>query len=497
MYSFRDTNQIGLTGRELPAEAINFNGKWLDGEIDDFRTLYVTGREQIESTINDIDSEVRDGNIFKNARLEPRTIIVGYQIIADNAEKFRYDYNKMLSLLSGEQVKIYFNDEPDKYFIGTKQKIDDIDSGRLAVTGEIEIYCSDPLKYSKNETVTESDSDLIEVEYAGNYRAYPRLVVDYGVPGVRFFQYNGSDLVQLEAGSFSKVSMSGNFTIVSEWRDDSLESIPDEWKCETNSYFVDGKHNLISTGNTDNNMYCNDGIITRTDQDVSGSYPYVATVMHRSISASGDGSCVFRFSPVLKYHTGTGGQIMAILKSSNTELAKVVFEQKEYGTGTAYLYANGSIKNIAQGQNFNLDRAEVVIAVSDVTGSSQKITVKFADYQYSYTTQKLKPTQVDICLGKAYGRDLCPIGVHNMAFKAFAGAKTVSGSVMAQFYDSIEFDCTKSAIFINGVENMELGTLSNSWEQFYLTPGTNRFEVAYPVGAGSPKVRTIYREVWL
>lgn len=152
LYGFRDTTDTsGALGSNLPSEAMNFNGKFLENEIPGYRTLTVSGRELIGSEFKVKDIEGLDGTIWKEKYLKPRTITVKYQINASSNKEFRDAYNKMNLLLSGEQVKIYFNDETDKYFIGTKTSNDEVDGGTNYVIGEIEIYCSDPRKYSSTE----------------------------------------------------------------------------------------------------------------------------------------------------------------------------------------------------------------------------------------------------------------------------------------------------------------------------------------------------------
>lgn len=152
LYGFRDTTDTsGVLGSNLPSEAMNFNGKFLENEINGYRTLTVSGRELIGSEFKAKEIEGLDGTFWKEKYLKPRTIIVKYQINASTNREFRDAYNKMNFLLSGEQVKIYFNDETDKYFIGTKTSNDEVDGGTNYVIGEIEIYCSDPRKYSTTE----------------------------------------------------------------------------------------------------------------------------------------------------------------------------------------------------------------------------------------------------------------------------------------------------------------------------------------------------------
>lgn len=162
LYGFRDTTDTsGALGSNLPSEAMNFNGKFLENEISGYRTLTVSGRELIGSEFKVKEIEGLDGTIWKEKYLKPRTITVKYQINASSNKEFRDAYNKMNLLLSGEQVKIYFNDETDKYFIGTKTSNDEVDGGTNYVIGEIEIYCSDPRKYSTTEKeFTDTDGVL-------------------------------------------------------------------------------------------------------------------------------------------------------------------------------------------------------------------------------------------------------------------------------------------------------------------------------------------------
>ena len=162
LYGFRDTTDTsGALGSNLPSEAMNFNGKFLENEIPGYRTLTVSGRELIGSEFKVKEIEGLDGTIWKEKYLKPRTITVKYQINASSNKEFRDAYNKMNLLLSGEQVKIYFNDETEKYFIGTKTSNDEVDGGTNYVIGEIEIYCSDPCKYSTTEKeFTDTDGVL-------------------------------------------------------------------------------------------------------------------------------------------------------------------------------------------------------------------------------------------------------------------------------------------------------------------------------------------------
>lgn len=151
MYAFVNTVNSGIVGTNLPTEAMSYNGVYLENEIDGYRTLSVTGRELMESEVTDQEIDGMDGSYYRYKTTPARTITVKYQLRARGSREFRDAFNKMNKLLSGEQVKVIFNDESDKYFIGTKTSNTQVDGGSNNVIGEIEIYCSDPHKYSTTE----------------------------------------------------------------------------------------------------------------------------------------------------------------------------------------------------------------------------------------------------------------------------------------------------------------------------------------------------------
>ncbi len=150
MYNFVDTVEC-QNEAVLPAEAVKFNGKWLDHEIQGFRTLHVSGRELAGCEISDVQIGNLDGMQYQYKRYPARSIITTYQLSAESDGAFREAYNKLNRLLNAEEAELIFNDEPDKFFIATKAGNSEISPGRNSVTGEIVFYCTDPFKYSVAE----------------------------------------------------------------------------------------------------------------------------------------------------------------------------------------------------------------------------------------------------------------------------------------------------------------------------------------------------------
>ena len=180
MYNFIDVAEV-QEGSFIPAEALKINGEFIENQIEGYRTLYVKGREALSPELDYFETGVRDGSIFKNKRYPARIITVGYQLIAADNEAFREAYNKLGSILNVNDAELIFNDELDKFYTGTPTNIDEVESGTNAVTGEIEITCLDPFKYSVIEYEAEADivDNTILIDYQGTYKSYPILEADF------------------------------------------------------------------------------------------------------------------------------------------------------------------------------------------------------------------------------------------------------------------------------------------------------------------------------
>lgn len=242
MYAFVDTVNSGIVGTNLPTEAMSYNGVFLENEIDGYRTLSVTGRELMESEVTDQEIDGMDGSYYRYKTTPARTITVKYQLRARGSREFRDAFNKMNKLLSGEQVKVIFNDESDKYFIGTKTSNTQVYGGSNNVIGEIEIYCSDPCKYSTTEKeFTASDGALNIV----NEGTVP-VSIDYDITTASETGYIG--LVSEEGiMQYGKIEeLDGETYKQSEW----LASIDDFYKCNDDIGGTDVMHPTYGTNGT-------------------------------------------------------------------------------------------------------------------------------------------------------------------------------------------------------------------------------------------------------
>ena len=180
MYNFIDVNEASESV-VLPSEALKINGEYIENQISGYRTLHVSGREALSPELSTYTTGVRDGSTLKSKRFPERTIVVTYQLISESNEAFRSAYNKLAAILNVEDAELIFDDEQDKFFIGTPSEIGDVDPGANCVVGEFEILCTDPFKYSLIEYEVEPDLDegTMLIDYNGTYKAFPTLSASF------------------------------------------------------------------------------------------------------------------------------------------------------------------------------------------------------------------------------------------------------------------------------------------------------------------------------
>lgn len=242
MYAFVNTVNSGIVGTNLPTEAMSYNGVYLENEIDGYRTLSVTGRELMESEVTDQEIDGMDGSYYRYKTTPARTITVKYQLRARGSREFRDAFNKMNKLLSGEQVKVIFNDESDKYFIGTKTSNTQVDGGSNNVIGEIEIYCSDPCKYSTTEKEFTAIDGVLNIVNEGTVP----VSIDYDIQTTSETGYIGlvSENGIMQYGKIEELD--GETYKQSEW----LASIDDFYKCSYDIGGTDVMHPSYGTNGT-------------------------------------------------------------------------------------------------------------------------------------------------------------------------------------------------------------------------------------------------------
>lgn len=180
MYNFIDVNEVSEVAA-LPSEALKINGDYLENLIPGYRTLQVIGREALTAELLTYETGVRDGSTLVSKRYPARYITIKYQLKAESPEAFRSAFNQLASALNVEEAELIFNDEPDKFFIGTPEEMGEVPGGLNSVTSEFTIFCADPFKYSVLEYEAEpstADNSFL-IDYNGTYKAFPTLEAEF------------------------------------------------------------------------------------------------------------------------------------------------------------------------------------------------------------------------------------------------------------------------------------------------------------------------------
>lgn len=555
MYNFVDTNGYA-EGTSLPSEALKINGVYLENKVTGYRTLYVKGREMLAPDIETYETGVRDGSTLQSKRFPARTITVGYQLIASSAEAFRAAFNALNAALDVEEAELIFADEPDKFFIGTPFGRGDVPAGRNAITGEFDILCADPFKYSVQEyevTPTLDDGTTFAIQYNGTYRSYPTLVAEFadedddtsggltgsGDCGYVAFLSDDAAIIQLgdpdepDTENYAKsqtltkqIFTSYNATVASKWP--------------------------INTGRTSSSAVTATGtVVVGKDAEnirmlVANSYG-TGTEWHgpsitRTIPADASGHVGaknFRLSYKQRMCMGQGKK-----------------DTKQRGLFQCLLVnVSGSKRTIVAGLSVNKNKtgkqALLKLYVNGKTVHTQYIDLTYHNKYFGYkkvVTEKIKKKGkvikkkriIQPALSstiRKYGKTVTfNIGGIQKAFKVSAIANTevheitflmgkyasvtpltYNGLFWAKFIsdscetfrdipnkfsagDVVEADCEDGEIYLNDARAPELGALGNDWETFYLEPGTNQIGVVWSdwVPAGSaPNCKIRYREVFL
>lgn len=250
LYKFIDTTEY-QDEIALPSEAMNFNGVFLENEVEGYRTLYVTGRESLAPELDFYESGARHGKKIKSRMFQERVITVGYQLMSPTAFDFRMAYNKMAQILNVSSAKMVFSDEPDKYFIGTLTSMGETDPGKLCITGELEFTCPDPFKYSVDQKIYKL-SGLSKIYYEGTQDCYPEL--RWNIKGntgyVAAYKDSADTIIQI--GNPSEAQATSNTFAA----DDIVVA-----KCEDASIFVNNKQKdtLGAIGNEWESFYLKPG----------------------------------------------------------------------------------------------------------------------------------------------------------------------------------------------------------------------------------------------
>lgn len=157
-YQFVDTNKPIPENSFLPSEAMNFNGQYIEHLISGYRTLSVSGREGLNTTINAFKISGSVGKWVSNTTLPERILTIEYQLKAKTPSELMGKWLQLNQILGvndygipNENVEIFFYDDKEIVYYGMKSDMDEPPRGQLEVRSTFTIFCSDSIKYSKSK----------------------------------------------------------------------------------------------------------------------------------------------------------------------------------------------------------------------------------------------------------------------------------------------------------------------------------------------------------
>ena len=554
MYSFVDTT--GSHGSALlPSEALKINGEYIENQISGYRTLYVKGRESMIAEIETYETGIRDGSAMKSRRFPARVITVGYQLIAKSNTDFRNAYNTLNDILNVQDAELIFADEPDKYFVGTPSGAEEVEPGRNAVTGEFEITCLDPFKYSVEEyeiSPTLDDGTAFAVDYAGTYKSFPTLEADFYAEEES--SSNGETVTELTGnGDCGYVAFFGDRGKIIQVGDPDEEDTEDLEKSQTlinqrftkpNSWGTAAKSLwTVNGGTTSSSAVVQTGSVAigkpnNTDDSYyltpssygSGTQQHGPSIS-RSIpaDASGEtGATNFTLSYRQKMCIGSEkndvkqcGAFQVLLTDANKKIIAGVFVYKT-GTGKKAklrFYINGSVvetleidlsyhnKYFGSNRSANKEKgikALTTVKTSSITKQGGKVTFNIGGKKKSYSSIAISNavvTDITITMTKYAGKT--PLSYNGLYWVKFIKNNCDTWRDIPNKFsanDVVVADCKKGEIYLNDAPAPELGALGNDWEEFYLSPGTNQIGISYSDWVTSqyaPTFKMKYREVFL
>lgn len=530
MYNFIDTTEVSEVAY-LPSEALKINGQFIENLIQGYRTLNVTGREALTAELDYFETGIRDGSKLKSKRYPARTITVTYQLIAESNEAFREAYNQLGRILNVEDAELIFNDEPDKFFVGTPETIGAVPPGRNAVTGEFEILCLDPFKYSvaEYEALGIIADKSVVIDYNGTHESFPILEASFydeaedgenevvltgnGDCGfVAFFDEN-ENIIQLgdpaeadgEDVPASQTLINQTFLSTTAWGTTAKEL----WSLN-NGHLMQEKSAITQVGTVGMSEPRDKQYLTASSYGSASAWHGPSITRQIGADAAGE----------------TGATHFQLYGEICVGIANTVFGETEMGSFQAQIAdANGN--NVAGFRIVKTKTGKSADLVFYVNGKEVHRTKANLPYKNRYKAFYIRKNGANVQFNyNSYMRHFTDATLEEVeatqvtfSFERYANFNPLSyiGVSVAKFTknncdtwndipnkfsanDVVEADCKEGKVYLNGIESPELGALGNDWEGFCLTPGLNQIGFAYSdfvADEYAPTIKVRYREVYL
>lgn len=498
--------------RDKSQNSIQINGQYVEDILPGFLTCYVKGRESLAAELKLTELDKRNGAILKSKKFPVRRLKVGFLLEAKTKEENLLKLRTLGNLLDVENAKIIFEDEKDIFYIGTPIMNAEVQHNSAICTGEFQIDCINPFKFSADEKEVNTEIDgTLSINYKGTVPAHPRIYADFkGDSGYFAVTDEHSNTViagnpkEQDIGHKSEMLFDEPFRKplnTSIWGINQGFEFP--WYQQAGGAYI---------------RQANEDAAAASSYGSYGSKPYHGPSLTRAIPADSSGSkmCTnFTLTYRVRCAIGRGeinqlgGNMMLLLDDSNNVIAGIAYYKNSVGEmAECCLYVHG--KEVSK-TLIGVTRAYRQLGFGEATGGDyigtsmiKKVgdTVYFdtAGSNFTFSDPAIKdkyPTKCQLAFYEAYRNP-------NISDNEIYWVKFVKDNVeydIANTFmngDKLEMDCATGEIRKNHLPMPGIGALGNDWEDLVLVPGQNKLSAFWSTWQPqAPDVKLKYREVFL
>ena len=516
MYTFTDTTP-NTTTYTLPPEAMSINGSYIENLITGYQTLYVTGRELLSQEVATDTAGKRSGSVYLYRRYPARVLTVGYQLVADTPANFRSRFNALSKILDVKDATIVFYDEADKFFIGTPSGASMPDAGKLSITSEFTILCTDPFKYSVTEYTSTAVGGTFTVNYNGTVPAYPVLTADFSDDN-GFVAWVSDDASAIQIGDVneedtasyddSQVLVNASLTALTGWTQSVGAKGANVTTTGSMSVLTDAKSQKLAGANTiGSGTKWHGPRMTLSVPADSNGHVGASEFRYRwkqRFAMSSSVTAQYGFSEVLLvYNDGNDRQIVAGVgfyknQGSNYYVRSFYINKADGGTPTkTYKDFNATYNNVPTGF------AQTTPPSNEIKKIGDTVTFTINNSKYSFKDPAIENMEVNEitwgCGGLASVTRIPSTQIGLMRHKFIKDFCDTFVDIPNKFTagDHVEIDTSNGQITLNDSLMPEYGAIGNEYEGFVLEKGANSIAVAYSSWANAPTFRLKYRERFL
>ncbi|WP_368264093.1 distal tail protein Dit [Enterococcus innesii] len=493
---------------------IKFNGI----DLTQYFNVLEVERELLPTRENySVESEFRHGKAFDGYKYNSREIKVKAIILAENTIELQKVKRELAGVLDvSEPAKLSFSDEPDKYYLAVLDGTTDVSQVSGFGSVELSFVCYDPFAYSEDAAVVENKgTSSVAVEYAGTFKAFPIIeaemtsrnsLVSFINQSGKILQFGDPALIDTQVVQQSETllnvrKMTADLLTTGGWKENA-ETFPNP--------LMDGRMLVPSLP-----LEFSKGGAGVLWGERGTDRRYHGACFSRDIPADSNGHVGAKnfsgtFSTIYNTHkiTNSGLNRLELRDKNGKQVVGVTFYKMTNSNNVARMYItiNNTVVHTrnfqpthwnsftSEGKSFNITKfgSDFTITMGNVSEGGFIFNFK------STALQNTEVTKIVHFTGNWAGTENNMTNQLNaVKFIKHAVDKIVDAPTLFSEGDILKADTSTGIVYLNNLEQLNLDTLGNEWEDFFLTKGSNEITVVQSDFASIPKVKITYKERWL